>query len=366
MKGFNIVVFCGGVGTRLWPLSRQEAPKQFQAIVGEESLLQNAVYGRLRPDFPWERIFISTGARYFDQVKSQLPEIPEENFILEPEMRDTAAAVGYAMLRVMAKRPGEPAAVLWQDHLVRNAGLFKKVLSRAAAIVASGQKPMVYLGVPPRYPSVNLGYIEIGRVIEQGEGWKVSAFAGFTEKPDREKAKVFLKGGKHLWNPGYFVCDPGFLLQKFAEQRDRYNLYDGLMTIKKALGTDREAEVVRKVFADIDKEAIDYVVHERMGSDEALVISADFGWSDIGEWRALKEALEENPRDNIVKGEHLGLDSEGCLIYGLGGRLVATVGLRETIVVDTEDVVLVCAADQAPRVKELVKSLRKEKRTEYL
>lgn len=365
-KDFNIIVFCGGVGTRLWPLSRQKHPKQFHPLIGNRTLVQNAVYNSLRPDFSWRRIFISTGEKYFSQVQEQLPDLPPENFILEPEMRDTAPAVAYAVMRVGERYPDDPVAILWQDHLVHKPILFRKILRQAVEIVASGEKPMVYLGVPPRYPSINLGYIEIGKTITKGNDWTVSGFKGFTEKPNLAKAKRFWKGGKHFWNPGYFVCKPEFLFQKFKEQRKAYDIYDKMEGIRQALGTDNEAAVVRKIFPSIGKEAIDYVIHEHMKPGEALVIWADFGWSDVGEWQALKEALEKNPRHNLVKGQCLSYDTEGCLIYSFTDRLVATVGLRDIIVVDTEDALLVCGVDQAPKVKKLVKMLKEKKLDKYL
>lgn len=354
------------MGTRLWPLSRQKHPKQFHPLVGKQTLVQNAVYNSLRPEFPWRRIFLSTGEKYFSQVQEQLPDLPPENFILEPEMRDTAPAVAYAVLRVMERYPHDPVAILWQDHLVHKPLLFRKILCQAAEIVASGEKPLVYLGVPPRYPSVNLGYIKVGKTIAKEKEWTKSAFLGFTEKPDKDKAKKFFAGKKHLWNPGYFVCRPEFLLQKFKEQRKAYDIYDKMEKIRQALGTAEEAEVIKATFPNIDKEAIDYVVHEQMKSSEALVIGADFGWSDIGEWRALKEALEKDPRDNLIHGQCISYATEGCLIYSFSDRLVATVGLKDTIVVDTEDALLVCSVGQAPNVKKLVKMLKEKKLEKYL
>ncbi len=360
------VVFCGGRGTRMWPLSRDSQPKQFHKIIGDQSLVQHTVYDRLRPEFSWESIFISTGEKYFDQVKEQLPEVPDENFILEPEMRDTGPAVAYAVMKVSARYPGNPVAILWQDHLVKDTDLFKTVLNEAAALVDSGERSMVYVGTPPRYPSVNLGYIQIGETLKEVDGCTISEFAGFTEKPDEEKATEFYQGRLHMWNTGYFVCDPEFILEKFKEQRDEYNIYGKLVKIREAINGDQERQVTEQYFPQMEKVALDYVVHEHMSPERAAVIWADFGWSDVGEWRALKEALEDDPRDNITHGDTMIQDSSGCLLYSYSGKTIAAIGLEDIIVVDTDDVVLVCAADRAQDVKKLVKKLRRDGKDEYL
>lgn len=356
----KVVVFCGGVGTRLWPLSREKNPKQFINVVGEQTLLQNTIYNRLRPDITWGDIFISTGREYVQDVRRQVPEVTEGNIIAEPEMRDTAPAVAYAMAVIGKKYPKNPVLVLWQDHLVKRVSLFKQALFRAVKLVQE-KGGLVYLGVPPRFASINLGYLRVGKELAADGETKVYKFKGFIEKPDEEQAAHFFESGRYLWNPGYFVTTPEFLLGVYKDQRENYDIYDKIRTIQRSLGTAEEKEVAARVFPTIEKIAIDYVVHENLPQESALVVAADFDWSDVGEWNSLKEALEQNPLDNVIKGEHIGFESRGCLVYSYSKRLVATVDLKDMIIVDTDDVLLVCPAEKAQNVKKLVTRLKRTK-----
>lgn len=354
----KVVVFCGGVGTRLWPLSREKTPKQFLNIIGEQTLLQNTVYNRLRPEIPWEDIYLSTGRCYLEEVKREIPEVLPGNLILEPVMRDTGPAVALAMAKIGQKYPHSPVAVLWQDHLVKNVSLFKEVLFKAAELVRKKTK-LVYIAIPPRFASVNLGYIKTGNLVKEEGEMRIYKFAGFTEKPDLKTAESFLKEGDYFWNPGYFVTTPQFLLEVFRSQKNHFDIYDGVERIRNSLGTPSEEQVLSEVFPKMNKVAVDYVVHENLPYDNALVVVGDIGWSDIGEWRALKEALEKSPEDNIIKGEVVNHDSFGCLVYSFSKKLIATVGLKNTIIVDTNDVTLVCSAEKAAEVKKLVAKLKK-------
>lgn len=363
MKNLKIIVFCGGVGTRLWPVSRTSTPKQFETIVGDRSLVQNTV-DRLIPVWEPKDIFISTGSQYIDFVEKQLPQIPKKNIIAEPEMRDTGPAILYAVKRA-AKMVGEenPIVILWQDHLVKEQELFREMLLKGASLVEKGTK-IVYLAINPRYPSVNLGYIKTGKVIKTEGKVLVREFEKFVEKPDLKTAREFLNEGSYFWNPGYFVTTPKFIFsmyKKFAK-----DTFDKMDRIDKLSDKSENEEEIKVTYSSVEKRAVDYILHENVKSEDALVLPGDLGWSDIGEWRALKEALEHNPEENIVKGRHIDYNSKGCLIYSYTDRMIATVGLNNMVIVDTPDVLLVCEGNSAPDVKKLVEQLKKEKKQEYL
>lgn len=362
-SNLKIIVFCGGVGTRLWPVSRASTPKQFENIVGDRSLVQNTV-DRLLPLWSPQEIFISTGSQYTEFVEKQLPQIPKKNIIAEPEMRDTGPAMLYAMT-VVASQLGEDAlvSVLWQDHLIKDQELFREMLLKAEDLVAKGTK-IAYLAIIPRYPSVNLGYIKTGKVIKTEGRILIREFEKFVEKPDLTTAEQFLKDGSYFWNPGYFVTTPKFIISMFKKFAP--DTYEKMQKIEKLLGKPNSEEEIKITFESIEKRAVDYIVHENIDPKDALVLPGDLGWSDIGEWRALKEALEHNPEENIVKGRHIDYNSKGCLIYSYTDRMIATVGLNNMVIVDTPDVLLVCEANSAPDVKKLVEQLKKEKKQEYL
>lgn len=359
----KIIVFCGGVGTRLWPVSRNSTPKQFETIVGDRSLVQNTV-DRLLPVWDPKDIFISTGKQYLEFVEKQLPNIPKKNIIAEPEMRDTGPAVLYAITRV-SREFGEdfPVIVLWQDHLIKDQDFFRDLLLEAGELVKKGTK-IAYLAINPRYPSVNLGYIKTGKVIKSEGRILIREFEKFVEKPDSKTAQEFLKEGSYFWNPGYFATTPKFINSMYKKYAK--DTFEKMQRVKELIGKSNSEDEIKLTFGSMEKRAIDYIVHENVDPSEAVVLPGDLGWSDIGEWQALKEALEHNPEENIVKGRHIDYNSKGCLIYSYTDRMIATVGLTNMVIVDTQDVLLVCEGSSAPDVKKLVEKLKEEKKQEYL
>lgn len=362
-NNLKIIVFCGGVGTRLWPVSRTSTPKQFETIVGDRSLVQNTV-DRLLPEWDPGDIYISTGDQYIEFVEKQLPQIPKRNIIAEPEMRDTGPAILYAVKRV-AKIIGDenPICILWQDHLVKEQELFREMLLKGADLVEKGTK-IAYLAINPRYPSVNLGYIKTGKVLKTEGRVLIREFDRFVEKPDLKTAEEFLKEGSYFWNPGYFVTTPKYIFSMYKRHaKDTFEKIERIMELSEKPEHNDEVIIT---YSSIEKRAVDYILHENVSPSEALVLPADLGWSDIGEWRALKEALEHNPEENIVKGRHIDYNSKGCLIYSYTERMIATVGLTNMVIVDTPDVLLVCEQSSAPDVKKLVEQLKKDKKQEYL
>lgn len=351
----NIVVFAGGVGTRLWPLSRKKSPKQFEKVVGERSTLQLTV-SRLIPFFNPENIYISTNREYIDIVTSQLPQIPKKNIIGEPEMRDVGPAVGLATAILMKEHPRTPMAILWSDHLVKEEELFRKILIDAEDLVSKKPNVIVFISQKPRFASQNLGWIEYGEKIEKIRNTSFHRFIGFKYRPDATIAERFFKSGRHAWNLGYFVTTPFFLWQKFAQFAPQ--MHQELTSIQSAWNTPSWQEKLSNLYPKLEKISFDNAILEKLHQDEAYVISEDLKWSDIGAWEALKEALQTSPEQNITQGKVMLEGTKDSLVYNFNGnQLVVAVDVAGMLVVNTHDVVLVCNKNSVPKIKKIVEGL---------
>jgi len=350
----KIVIFAGGVGTRLWPLSRKKTPKQFEKIIEGKSTLQLAV-GRLRPTFSYKDIYVSTGEEYTGIVKKQLPKIPAKNIIGEPQMRDVGPAVGLMTAILEKEGKDEPFAILWSDHLVGKVKLFIKVLKAAEAIVSRNRDKIVFLGQKPRFASSNLGWIEFGKKVEDFDGLSVCTFKNLVYRPDPVTAKKFLKDKKHAWNPGYFVTTPGFLWEQY--RRFAPALYEPLREIQKTWGTSTFRETLKKIYPKIKKISFDNAILEQLDGDFGLVISCDLAWSDVGAWEALKEALTRSKDENLTRGKVYLEDTKDTLVYNYTNQVVFTIDLDGMLVINTGDVLLVCSKDSVPKIKKVVNGL---------
>lgn len=355
------VMFAGGVGTRLWPLSRKRTPKQFEKIVDNSSMLQIAV-AKLYPDFKPEDIFITTGKVYRDTVVSQLPDIPAKNIITEPEMRDVGPAVGLVAALFEKMNPHEPFVLLWgSDHLVKEAVLFRRVLKYAGSLVEKNPNKMIFVGQKPRYANQNLGWIEFGEQLDSKNGINVYEFKGLKYRPEISTAIKFFEDGHHAWNLGYFVTTPTFLWGLFKEFS--FELYKELLKIQEAYGTKRFDAVLGETYPKLKKISFDDAVLEKLDHRFAEVISENLGWSDVGAWDALKEALETYPADNVTKGKSVLKDTTDTLVYNFDEKkLVVCIDIDASIVVNTPDVLLITKKKSVPKVKKLVESFAK---TEY-
>lgn len=350
----KIVIFAGGVGTRLWPLSRRKTPKQFEKIVGDRSTLQLAV-DRLLPDFKRDDIYIATGKKYEKIVLSQFPGLPKDHLILEPEMRDVGPAVGLAMTVLAHDHPDTPVAVLWSDHFVKKERRFREVLVFAEKLVREKKECIVFIGQRARFANQNLGWTELGKELWAMRGTKVFQFKRHIYRPTLPEAQQFLESGKFAWYPGYFVSTPRFILsqyKKFAPQ-----IFEGLHKISKAVGTKNFNDVLQGIYPTLDKISFDNAVLEKLDPKTAFVIAADLGWSDVGAWEALKEALEVTSRENVTRGKVLIEDSSDNLIFNYTDQLAVGIDIKNLIVINTDDVLLICHKDSVPKIKKLVESL---------
>ena len=365
-SGIKIAIFSGGAGSRLWPVSRRDRPKQFQPLTGDESLFQHMV-GLLEGVFGLENLFVITGRDYVDAIQQQVPELPHTNIVAEPEMRDTLAAVGYAAAVIQHRFPDTPLATLWgADHIVRNGENFQRAL-KVACTLASERDIIVKVDVRPTFPSTQLGYVEIGERAAQIGGFDVYEFVRFSEKPDARTARHYLEHGKHLWNTGYFVWSSATILDLY--RRYAPEAYAPLQRIMAAMGTPDEQRVTEREYAAIPKLSVDYGVFAHIQPGEMLALPADLGWADVGAWDVLRDELQEVEGVNVVMTahtDHVGLDTYNCVLYSEAGKLIATVGLDNLVIVDTPDALLVAPADRAQDVKKIVERLKAEGKTRFL
>lgn len=350
----KIIVFAGGVGTRLWPLSRKKTPKQFEKIIGEKSTLQLAVE-RLFPDFKAKDIYISTGKRFEEVIESQLPQIPNENFIFEPEMRDVGPAVGLAMAHLAAKYPNEATAIVWSDHFVKKERRFREVLGFAEKLVGKDPKTIIFIGQRARYANQNLGWIEFGDLAKVVRGTKIFHFKRLIYHPSLIDAENFLKSSSFAWNPGYFVTTPAYILEQFKKFTPE--IWKGLIEIQKSMGKNNYVSTLEKIYPKFEKINFDNAILEKIDAKSVFVIAADLGWSDVGAWEALKEALEASSNENVTKGKVLITDCSDNLVFNYTDQLTVGIDLEKMLIINTDDVLLVCTKDSVPKIKKLVESL---------
>src|SRR5437763_3222138 len=361
---FKVAIFSGGAGTRLWPVSRRARPKQFQPLTGPESFFQHIV-GLLDRAFGIENLFVITGRDYVDPIRKQAPDLPPENIVAEPEMRDTLAAVGYAAAVIEHRFPGAPLATFWgADHIISNGETFLGAL-QAACRLAQERGTIDKVAVRPTVPSTQLGYVEIGHLAAEVNGFEAYEFIRFTEKPKLPTARHYVEGGRHLWNTGYFVWSSATILDLYRAYAPE--AYAALERIMAAMGTPDEVRVTEEQYAAIPRMSVDYGVFSHIQRGEMLVIGADLGWADVGAWDVLYDELSEEEGANVILAdEGITLDTRNSVVYSSAGKLIATIGLDNMVVVDTPDVLLVMPTNRAQDVKKIVEQLQAEGKTQYL
>lgn len=349
------IIFAGGVGTRLWPLSRRSSPKQFEKVVGSKSTLQLSVE-KLQPDFSWEDIFLSTNIKYSEIIHDQLPQIPKSNIIAEPETRDVGPAVGLATTILMSqKNHNQPLVILWSDHLIKKMPLFKQILKTCGDYIERNPNLMIFISQKPRFASQNLGWIKFGDIKNKEKNINFHKFTGFTYRPSLKDAEEFIKSGDYAWNTGYFVTTPSFLWSLYKKHQPE--IFEGMQKLKDSIGTPRFEKNLTDIYSNFPKISFDNAILEKIDRDDALVVPEDLGWSDVGAWEALKEALQTSKDKNVVKGKVVVTDCEDSLIYNYTDQMVVTIDLNGYLVVNTNDVVLVCHKNSVPKIKKLVEKL---------
>ncbi len=356
------VIMAGGSGTRFWPLSREKMPKQLLKIGSEDTLIQQTV-DRVLPLIKQEHIFIVTNQGIACDIETQLTQrfggSWDRNLILEPEAKNTAPALGLSAVHVNRIDPDGIMVVLSADHAIRNIEAFLACIKIAEQ--AARQDYLVTLGIKPSRPETGYGYIKAGEPCREAGLSGISRVERFVEKPDLKTAQGYLKSGQYYWNSGMFVWKVRTFLQEI--ERHLPSLHQGLMDVQKSIGSGREADTVRTLFSRLDPVSIDYGIMEK--TDRAAIVPADIGWSDVGSWTALEEVTDKDAAGNIISGNVIDIDSTDSVVYA-EKRLVATIGLSNTIVVDTPDATLVCSRDRAQDVKKVVDELKKRNSEERM
>lgn len=355
----KIALFCGGAGTRMWPLGRSQKPKQFQPLIWGKSTFELMI-GRLLKGFRPDQIFPVVSREYVGFVAQQASSVPLENIIIEPALRDTFAAVGLTAAILNSKFGQTPVCALWTDHLVKNEKAFLESLVAAAALAQEEHK-MVEIGVRPTFPSTQLGYIKLGKMFKKIDGMAVFEFIKQIEKPDSSQATTFVASWEYLWHVGYAVWESDTMLGFFRRlQPETFSVLD------KIAKTKNETKIA-KLYQKIPKVSLDFAILEKLDTKDRLVISADLGWADVGAWDVLQDELSQNSQKLVVLGKVLDIDSKNSLIYEtIDGKVLATVGLEGFIVVDTPDALLICPKGRAHDVKKIVEKLKEEGKDDYL
>jgi mannose-1-phosphate guanylyltransferase len=352
------VIMAGGAGTRFWPLSRRSRPKQLLPFADGSSLL-GATVGRVLPMVDAERVLVVTAAGCDAAVRGELPQVPEENVLVEPVGRDTAACIGWVAWRLARKAPEGVMVVLPSDHVIPDGAALRRALAAAAA-TAHARGGLVTLGIRPTRPETGFGYIELGEEVGQAGGLAVHRVARFLEKPDRETAEGLLAAGRYRWNAGMFAWTVGEICT--AIRRHLPDLARALDVMERDADRLGEAQAVALHYPALPRVSIDFGVMEK--APVVWGIPVEFAWSDVGSWVGLEEVVGRGAR-GVTVGDVLALDSEGAVLVS-DGPLVATVGVRDLVVVATREAVLVVPKDACQRVKELVERLREAGRDDLL
>jgi mannose-1-phosphate guanylyltransferase len=353
------VIMAGGKGSRFWPRSREKMPKHLLDIQDERTIIRETV-DRIRPLVPPERTLVVTGRSHAAELIRQLPEIPAENILIEPVGRNTAPCIGLAALHILKRAPDAIMLVLPSDHRIGNGAEYRRVLEAAGKAAVEG-KALLTIGIRPTGPETGYGYIEQGNLFSTVDGREIRRVRAIREKPESEQARAFLKRGGFHWNSGMFIWKASTILNAIKQLLPE--LHDGLMQIREALGTEREEQVVGDIYAGLKAVSIDYGVMEK--AEDVLVIPGDFGWSDLGSWDALWDVSGRDENGNAVRGGFIGIDTGDCLVHS-PAKLVALVGVRDLLVVETDDALLICRRGRSQDVRKVVEILEKRGLKEYL
>jgi mannose-1-phosphate guanylyltransferase len=355
------VIMAGGVGSRLWPRSRSAQPKQFLDLLGPQTMLQETVE-RMDPLIPPERVLVVVSEAHAGTVRAQVPGLPVENILLEPGPRGTAPCIGLAAAILRQRDPRATMAVCPADHLIPDAVGFQQAIAAAAQLAQD--EYLVTLGITPDHPTTGYGYIQRGAALGEVNGLPTFQVRRFTEKPDAETAQRFVDSGEYYWNGGIFVWRASTILGEMATLLPR--LHAELQPVAGAWDSDRRAEVLAAAWDRVPRTTIDYGIMEKAA--RVAVVPVDIGWNDVGSWATLSGLVQGDDQGNVVhgKGQPLLLDTSDTYVYTSTGRLVATVGLEDFVVVDTPDALLICPKDRAQAVRDAVKRLKEDGLDEYL
>lgn len=351
------LIMAGGRGERFWPRSRKSLPKQFLSLTDDGKTMIQLTVERISPLVELEDIYIATNKDYKQLALEQLPGIPEENILCEPIGRNTAPCIGLGAVHISKKYEDAVMLVLPSDHLIKFNKMYLSTIKDACAL-AEENTNLVTIGITPDYPETGYGYIKFDSREMEGRAFKVDRFV---EKPTLEVAKEYLASEEYLWNSGMFIWKVSSILKNM--QKFMPDTYSHLMTVKESIGTPEQEMVLDKEFHAMESQSIDYGIMEK--AENIYILPGTFGWDDMGSWLAVERIKKTNEFGNVVNGNIITVNTRDCIIQG-GKKLIATVGLDDLIVVDTEDATLICAKDSAGDIKKVLENLKICNRDEYI
>lgn len=354
-----VVIMAGGIGSRFWPVSRTDYPKQFLDILGTGETLIQQTFRRFDRLAPIENIYVVTSTEYTAIVEKQLPLLPKENILTEPERKNTGPCIAYASFRILQKDPGASIIVAPADHLILDQQEFEQVCTQALQFVEK-QDALLTIGITPSYPNTGYGYIQFDKSAFNDGIHKVITF---TEKPDAERAAQFLGSGEYLWNSGIFVWKAGSIINSIEKYLP--DLYQLFKAKESWLGTSFERLMITDIYAVCENVSIDVGIMEK--ATNVYIIPASFRWSDLGTWNSAWENMGKDVRNNAVAGNGvMVIDTTQCVVHASDEKLVVLQGLQNYIVVDTSDVLLICQKEKEQDIKKYVSEVKKIKGEKYL
>ena len=345
------VIMAGGVGSRFWPISRRQRPKQFLDVLGTGKTLLRATFERFANIIPVENILVATNTVYRDMVLEEIPEITAEQVLCEPVGKNTAPCIAYAAMHIKAKNPEATMVVTPSDHLILNEHHFCEVIQQCLDFIDEKGDTLLTIGLEPTRPETGYGYIQVSKKVTHGKFNKVKTF---TEKPNKELAQIFVDSGEYFWNSGIFVWRVDTILEAFREfQSETYQILD---SISEHYGKPTEQEEIDKVYPECGAISVDYGIMER--SSNVWVRCSDFGWSDLGTWGSLYQHSEKDENGNTLSTDAFAFETENCIIKMPKGKIAVLEGLKDYIVVDTEDVLMVCKRQNEQSIKRFVETVK--------
>jgi mannose-1-phosphate guanylyltransferase len=358
-KSLYFVIMAGGRGTRFWPRSRTRLPKQLLNIIGPKTILEQTI-DRLLPITDWEHIFVVTEISQAEAVKTLLKELPESHLIVEPLGKNTAPCIGLAALILGRIDPQATMVILPSDHYIAREEAYRDTLLAAAQAARKGPY-LITLGITPTFPETGYGYLEEGREVMKIRTYPVREVKAFHEKPEKSKAEIMIQSGRFFWNSGMFVWTVSTILNQMS--RLTPEMYQEIKKLDAFWGQSDWEEALRRAYEAMENVSIDYAVMER--ADQVLMLEGDFGWNDVGSWEAVYQLEDKDEKANCLKGPVLVLDSWGCLVHS-PQKTVALIGMKDLVVVDTADALLICPRERAQEVKKIVQLLEDQGKVELL
>lgn len=354
------LIMAGGRGERFWPKSRRNLPKQFLSLTDDGVTMIQHTVKRILPLVEINDIFVATNKEYIDLVREQLPNLPEKNILCEPVSRNTAPCIALAAGHIKNKYDDAIMIVLPSDHLIKNKEMYLYSLKDACE-VAENNTNLVTIGITPTHPETGYGYIKFNNkreIFGESTAFKVEKFV---EKPNLEKAKEYLSFGTFLWNSGMFIWKVSSILENFKANLP--DIYNGLQSIIKAIGTNIYKETLQEKFNEFESISIDYGILEK--ADNIFVIPGTFGWDDVGSWLAIERINKTDDFNNVISGNIITIDTKNSIVQG-SDKLIALVGIKDLIVVDTADATLICDKTDANKIKKVIENLKICNRKEYI